>query len=129
MLVTCALIVAENKVLVCRRPRNKSRGGLWEFPGGKVQSGERPADCIKRELLEELGITVGIIKTLDAVHHYYPDLEIKLLPFVCEIAGGKITLHEHSEVKWLNEAQLRNMQLCDADKLILRQPGIFQPDV
>ena len=119
MIVTCAIITSKSNFLIARRPLNKRQGGKWEFPGGKINANETPFDCIIREIQEELLLTVTPIKQLETVTHQYDDFRIDLIPFICEIISGSITLTEHSEYAWANFSNINNFNLCDADKKIV----------
>lgn len=121
MLVTCAIIIQNHKVLITQRPLHKSQGGKWEFPGGKVQNGETPEECIVREIMEELDLSIKVEHRLETVNHSYPDLTIELLPLVCRISDGSLTLHEHMAFLWVPIAQLTDTDLCEADRKIISQ--------
>jgi mutator protein MutT len=87
----------------------------WEFPGGKINDGERPEDCLSRELHEELGIAVVISRSLAPVTHQYPTFIITLYPFVCRISSGEIILHEHKAFAWLPPEKLHELDWAEAD--------------
>lgn len=91
----------------------------WEFPGGKVDNGETFADCLRRELLEEMGITVDIKESLPAHTHHYSEFSVTLHPFVCTIAGGEIVLTEHAAIAWLPPGELRRLDWAAADVPVL----------
>jgi 8-oxo-dGTP diphosphatase len=92
--VACAVIVDKGKVLATQRSQSMSLPLKWEFPGGKIRDGEHPDECLRRELLEELGIEVVIESPLHLTTHHYPTVIVTLHPFLCSIAKGKITLHD-----------------------------------
>lgn len=87
----------------------------WEFPGGKIESGELPEDCLKRELIEELGLCIAIGRALPPHTHSYNSFTVTLHPFVCAIAAGDITLHEHAAFVWLSPEKLQTLEWADAD--------------
>ena len=87
----------------------------WEFPGGKIDPGESPEECLRRELLEELGIHVHVGECLPASTHQYPTFGVTLYPFVCDIKSGEIVLHEHSAVTWLSLDKLNTLDWAEAD--------------
>ena len=93
--MACAIIEKDGKVLSTQRSETMSLPLKWEFPGGKINDGERPEDCLSRELHEELGIAVVISRSLAPITHQYPTFIITLYPFVCRITTGEIKLHEH----------------------------------
>jgi 8-oxo-dGTP diphosphatase len=92
----------------------------WEFPGGKIDPGESPQECLHRELLEEMGVSVGIRAALPTHTHRYPDLSVTLYPFVCAIVSGQITLHEHAAVNWLAPEKLDSLDWLEADFAVIR---------
>jgi 8-oxo-dGTP diphosphatase len=81
----------------------------WEFPGGKIDEGESPQECLKRELHEELGIETSVGQPLTASTHHYPSFAVTLYPFICEIVSGEIALHEHSAMVWLPVEELHTL--------------------
>jgi mutator protein MutT len=91
----------------------------WEFPGGKIDDGERPEDCLKRELHEELGVEVTIGRTLAPTTHQYPTFTITLYPFICRITAGEMKLHEHKTSTWLPPEKLNDLDWAEADKPVL----------
>jgi 8-oxo-dGTP diphosphatase len=91
----------------------------WEFPGGKIRDGEQPAECLKRELLEELGIEVVIARPLPQTTHHYPTSTVTLHTFVCTILRGELTLHEHAASRWLQPDELPALDWADADRPLL----------
>jgi len=113
--VTCAIIEKEDKVLATRRAHGSHLEGFWEFPGGKIESGETAEECIVREIREELAVEIEIIQHLEPVEHHYPDKSIRLLPFVCKIISGQIILKNHSEFRWLSKSDLMKPDWAAAD--------------
>ena len=87
----------------------------WEFPGGKIDEGESPEECLRRELVEELGIQVRVGKSLPATTHQYPTFSVTLHPFICSIDSGTIVLHEHAAITWLPPEKLHFLDWADAD--------------
>lgn len=119
--VVCAIIVRDERIMLAQRPPDKKLGGLWEFPGGKVEAGESAEAALHRELQEELGCTVSITKTLSPFVHAYDWGRIELIPFVCELASDSPEPHphEHTELVWVERAQLRSYNLAPADVPLL----------
>lgn len=111
----------EDRLLACRRPEGKHLGGKWEFPGGKVEAGESPAEALVRELREELEITVAVGEALTSVVHDYGRGPIRLIPLLCTIAEGIPRPHEHSEIRWCDAADLKQLDLAAADLPILTE--------
>ena len=113
--VTAAVIKDGEKVLVCKRPKEKHHGGQWEFPGGKVEPGETLFDCIIRECREELGITLAPKQEIICT-----DNENISLHFIeAEIAYGELTLNEHEAVEWISKSDVERFEFCPADKRAL----------
>lgn len=117
--VACAIIEKDGKVLSTQRSETMSLPLKWEFPGGKINDGERPEDCLKRELHEELGIAVVISRSLAPVTHQYSTFIITLYPFVCRITTGEIILHEHKAFTWLQPEKLYELDWAEADILVI----------
>lgn len=113
--VACAIIEQEGMVLAAQRSASMSLPLKWEFPGGKIEAGETPADCLGRELHEELGITVRIGEALATATHSYDDFTVTLYPFICSMAEGAITLHEHKAVRWKEPRHMLELDWAAAD--------------
>jgi 8-oxo-dGTP diphosphatase len=113
--VACAVIGDNGRVLAAQRSQFMQLPLKWEFPGGKIRAGEHPEDCLRRELLEELGIEVVIEKPLPQTTHAYQTFIVTLHPFLCRIAKGEITLHEHAASRWLRTDELSALDWADAD--------------
>lgn len=113
--VACAIIERGGLVLAAQRSETMSMPLKWEFPGGKIHEGESPEACLVRELLEELDIRVVVRYALKPVTWDYGSFSVALHPFVCEIAAGDITLHEHKAIKWLTSAELPSLDWAEAD--------------
>lgn len=116
--VVAALIWREDKILICRRPANKARALLWEFPGGKVEAGETKQQALVRECREELGITVVPGSVYYEVTHTYPDITIHLTLFNCTTQDEPQRL-EHSELAWVLPQNVTAYNFCPADKAIV----------
>jgi 8-oxo-dGTP diphosphatase len=113
--VSCAIIERDGLVLAAQRSAVMSMPLKWEFPGGKIDSGETPPECLKRELQEEMGVGINIIKALSLHTHHYQDFTITLHPFICCISTGVIVLHEHSAIEWLFPGELLSLDWAEAD--------------
>ena len=118
--VTAAIIIKDEKILICRRPENKSLGGKWEFPGGKIERGETPRECLRRELKEELSIDAEIGDCFDVLT-FYGDRDIILSFFYVNIVSGEITPTEHSDVRFVDRKELLSFDLCPSDTEIARR--------
>ncbi|MDO6761063.1 (deoxy)nucleoside triphosphate pyrophosphohydrolase [Tamlana sp. 2_MG-2023] len=119
--VTCAIIQFEEKVLAVQRSETMKLPLKWEFAGGKVEPGETEADCIKREILEELNIKIKVEKRLTPVIHEYPDFKIKLIPFMAEFVSGELKLSEHRDFVLADKKDLSNLDWAEADLPILKE--------
>ncbi len=119
--VVAALIVEKGKFLICRRPPHKARGGLWEFVGGKAESGESKEAALARECREELGIEIAACGVFAEVTHTYPDITVHLTLFFARILAGTPRLLEHTEMRWITPAEVRAYDFCPADEEILRK--------
>jgi 8-oxo-dGTP diphosphatase len=115
--VVCGIIKnSSGQILACRRGLDRHLGGLWEFPGGKVDAGETPKDALVRELHEELGITVGVGAPLAAIVEWTDGaVSIRLRGFFCEITKGSPSAHEHEEIRWCEPSELPHLDWAKAD--------------
>ena len=114
--VSCALIVGKTgKILVTQRGPAMRLPLKWEFPGGKVEIGETAADCVIREIGEELNLKVNITGTFTSYVHGEGDQAIRLIPFLCEITEGEIKLAEHAAFQWLFPKELLALDWAEAD--------------
>ncbi len=116
--VVAGFLKRGDKFLVVKRPLNKERGGLWEFPGGKVEDGETLESAIERELKEELGIEVKAKRVLCKTDYSYPEGDIELYLLEVESQEEPV-LKEAIEMKWVNFDECESLELCPADKKII----------
>jgi 8-oxo-dGTP diphosphatase len=121
LVAACALIDADGRVLIAQRPLGKSMAGLWEFPGGKVEPGERPEQCLIRELKEELGIIVReeCLAPLTFASHSYPDFHLLMPLYVCRRWEGIVTAQEQQGLKWVRPGELKNYPMPPADEPLI----------
>lgn len=113
--VTAAILFNESKILITRRAPNKHLAGLWEFPGGKIEEGETPQECLKRELEEELGIVVKVGEFFMENQHQYDEKLILLKSFYCELISGEIILKDHDQIEWVEKSEFHKYQFAPAD--------------
>ena len=119
--VVAALIWDGDRFLICQRPAHKQRGLLWEFVGGKVESGETRQKALVRECQEELGITLDVGDVFYQVDHVYPDITIHLTLFHATIAQGTPKLLEHNDLRWITVGEMDAYPFCPADETILQK--------
>ena len=117
LLVACALIDADNRVLIAQRPQGKQLAGLWEFPGGKLEPGERPEPALIRELHEELGIVTqeACLAPLTFASHAYESFHLLMPLYICRRYEGIARGLEGQAIKWVRAKDLRNYQMPPAD--------------
>jgi len=118
--VTCAIIERDGLVLAARRSVSMSMPLKWEFPGGKIKQGETKEACLKREIMEELGVVVSIVNPLPQNTHVYPEALVTLYPFLCRIKSGVISLTEHSELDWFAPVDLLTLDWAEADVPVVK---------
>ena len=118
LVVACALIDADARVLLARWPEGKSMAGLWEFPGGKVESGEPPERALIRELAEELNIDVteSCLAPFTFASHAYRDFHLLMALYLCRTWSGELRPLEGQEVKWVRPVRLADYDMPPADK-------------
>jgi 8-oxo-dGTP diphosphatase len=121
LVVAVALIDADDRILVAQRPPGKQLAGFWEFPGGKVDPGERPEAALIRELREELGIEVKepCLAPLTFASHAYEDFHLLMPLYVCRRWQGLATPREGQTLKWLRARQLRDIPMPPADEPLI----------
>lgn len=124
--VTCAVIFFEGKILCAKRSEKMSQPGLWEFPGGKVEQDELAEDCLIREILEELNVSIRIVLSMSpSEFSYSQEKTIRLLPFLCTWESGMIRLLEHEEIRWLAKEELFSLNWAPADLPIVQELDRF----
>jgi 8-oxo-dGTP diphosphatase len=117
LVVACALIDADRRVLLAQRPPGRTMAGLWEFPGGKVEPGERPETTLIRELHEEIGISVSepCLAPLTFASHAYADFHLLMPLYVCRRWEGIVTPREGQDLAWVRAGKLRDYSMPPAD--------------
>ncbi len=117
LVVAVALIDADGRVLIAQRPKGKQMAGLWEFPGGKVEPGERPEAALIRELKEELGIDVteACLAPFVFASHAYESFHLLMPLYLCRRWSGTVTAHEHAALKWVRPNALADWPMPPAD--------------
>lgn len=117
LVAACALVDADNRILVARRPPGKPMAGLWEFPGGKLLPGETPEACLVRELAEELGVLVEppCLAPLTFASHAYEAFHLLMPLYVCRVWTGEPVSREGQAIRWLRPRALRELPMPPAD--------------
>ncbi len=117
LVVACALIDADKRVLIAQRPAGKAMAGLWEFPGGKLEPGERPETTLIRELHEEIGIDVkeACLAPLTFASHAYDDFHLLMPLYICRRWEGHLTAREGQNLAWVRANRLRDYPMPPAD--------------
>lgn len=123
--VTAAMIEKDGTFLCARKAEGKSLAGYWEFPGGKLEAGETPQECLARELKEELNIECKVIAHITTNIHEYDDKTVELMAYSVEWVSGEITLVDHDAIKWLPVDQLERLKWAPADVPLVKRliPG------
>ncbi|MDF3155443.1 MULTISPECIES: 8-oxo-dGTP diphosphatase MutT [unclassified Mesorhizobium] len=121
LVAACALVDADGRVLLAQRPQGKQLAGLWEFPGGKVEPGETPEQCIIRELHEEIGIETDIpcLAPLTFASHSYDDFHLLMPLFICRRFRGIAQPREGQTLKWVRPKQMRDYPMPPADEPLI----------
>jgi len=121
LVVACALVDPDGRVLIAQRPEGKSMAGLWEFPGGKVEPGERPEQTLIRELAEELGVAVEepCLAPLTFASHPYDDFHLLMPLYVCRRWNGTVTGREGQALRWVKAERLRDFPMPPADEPLI----------
>lgn len=118
--VVCAIIVHEGKILGTQRGYGDFAGG-WEFPGGKVESGELPEDAVRRELKEELDLDVKVGELFDIVEYDYPTFHLSMQCFLCTMGNREIVLKEHADARWLDRDTVDEVEWLPADEGLIKK--------
>lgn len=119
--VACALVDVDGRVLLAQRPEGKAMAGLWEFPGGKLEAGERPEEALVRELEEELGIETKIacLAPLTFASHAYDDFHLLMPLYVCRRFWGTPVPKEGQVLKWVRPRDMRQYPMPPADEPLI----------
>ncbi|WP_306141864.1 8-oxo-dGTP diphosphatase MutT [Roseibium sp. MMSF_3412] len=121
LVAACALVDVDGRILLAQRPEGKSMAGLWEFPGGKVEAGERPEETLIRELGEELGIEVNeaCLAPLTFASHAYEDFHLLMPLYICRRWTGNPIGREDQALKWVRATRLRDYPMPAADEPLI----------
>ena len=113
--VTAAVLERDGRIIIAQRKGSDPLAGKWEFPGGKIEPGETPEQCLQRELNEEFDIDVSIGERLGANVHRYPHISIELIAFRASWIGGTIRMNDHKAYRWVTIDQLGGYDFAPAD--------------
>lgn len=122
--VAAIMLDDAGRVLAVKCPPHKHSGG-WEFPGGKIEPGETPADALKREICEELGVEIGVGELLYTVEWDYPAFHLRMHCLVSRIVRGNLQLREHTEARWLGADALESVDWLPADVAALPHVAVL----
>mgnify|MGYP002656459028 FL=1 len=118
--VSAAIIMKDNKIFVTQRGYGEFKD-WWEFPGGKIEEGETPEECLKREIKEDLKADINIDKYLCTVEYDYPNFHLKMECFICSLIDGHLELVEAEDAKFITNDQLDNIDFLPADLLVVKE--------
>ena len=107
-------------IFATQRGYGEFKGG-WEFPGGKIESGETPQEALKREIIEELDTEVSVGELMDTVEYDYPQFHLSMDCFWCQIVRGNLVLKEHEAARWLTKDELNNVEWLPADITLIEK--------
>lgn len=120
--VTCAVIMQQNKFLCAQRSQLMKHPLQWEFPGGKLEQGEKLDSCVVREVREELNLIISVHRMLTkTIYDYGNGHQVCLYPFVCYVVKDSMVLLEHKEVRWLDKSELYCLDWVQADKAVVEE--------
>jgi 8-oxo-dGTP diphosphatase len=118
--VAAAIIEKDGRILIGKRKAGRFEG-RWEFPGGKVEPGETPESCLRRELREELGIEAGIGALVLSTEHVYSHMSIELITYRAEVLSGDFYLRDHTEIRWVAPEELERYDFPEADRAVIEK--------
>ena len=113
----------QNIIFAIQRGYGDFKGG-WEFPGGKIEEGEKPQEALKREIMEELDTEIFVGELIDTIEYDYPTFHLSMECFWCEIVKGDLVLKEHEAAKWLKKDELKDVDWLPADVTLIEKIGI-----
>jgi A/G-specific adenine glycosylase len=117
-LVCAAVIQRENRLLIARRPSNGLLGGMWEFPGGKVEASETHQQALQREITEELGCEISVGESFGIYKHAYTHFRVTLHAYRCNITSGEPKALDASEIRWVTPTELTGFPMGKIDRMI-----------
>lgn len=121
MKIGAAIVIEDQKILICQRAQTGSCANLWEFPGGKLEPLETLEECTVRECEEELGIHLEIQKQVAVSTYHYPDRDVEITFFLAKRIGGTLTMRVHQDIRWVTPVELLQYSFCPADEELVNQ--------
>jgi 8-oxo-dGTP diphosphatase len=121
LIVTAAVTLQEDKILITRRLQEKQQGGLWEFPGGKLHGEESPIEGLKREMAEELDLEISVGPIFEAAYYRYDWGPVLVLAYLCRVVGGVIRNLQVAEHQWIEATQFSRFEMLPADRPIVQK--------
>lgn len=119
LVVAAAVVIRDRRVLLTRRAEGQHLAGMWEFPGGKLEDGESPEEALARECREECGIELEVAEILDVTHHRYPEKDVLLLFYRCELRAGEVRHLQVADHAWVAPDDLDDYPLPPADERVV----------
>ena len=119
LIVTAAVIRDGDSILITRRPQESRHGGMWEFPGGKLDAEESPQECLRREIIEELGLEVAVESIFEIAYHRYEWGPVLILAFECRPLKGEIRHIGISDHRWVSPEEMPLYDILPADRPII----------
>jgi 8-oxo-dGTP diphosphatase len=119
--VTAAIIEKEGRILIARRKEADRFGGLWEFPGGKVESGETPEDCLRREIREEFGVETRVENFFLSNRYISASFSVEILAYWVTHVSGEFQARDHDEVRWVSPTEFRRFAFTAPDRPIFEE--------
>ena len=118
--VVAAVICQNGKIFATQRGYGEWKDG-WEFPGGKIETGETSEEALRREIQEELDTEISVRERIDTIEYDYPKFHLSMDCFWCEIVSGKLELKEHEAAKWLTKESLDSVDWLPADRALIEK--------
>lgn len=116
--VVAAIIIKDQKIFATQRGYGEFKNG-WEFPGGKIESGESPEHALEREIREELDAKIRVGELFETIEYDYPNFHLSMKCFLCSLISDQLTLREHEAAKWLTKENLSSVEWLPADITII----------
>jgi len=119
--VAAAVCIHEGKILIAQRPKGDPLAGQWEFPGGSLEQGETPEDCLQRELREELDLDITVGSLMGVHLHHYPHASVRLHVYLASWKGGQPNCKAHEACRWVTTQELHQFEFSQADRPFVKR--------